>query len=289
MKKIKAAIIGPGNIGTDLMLKLTKSNYVELDTVVGIDPNSEGLALAKNKGFNTSHNGIETIIGNKDIKIVFDATSAGAHKRHAQLLHDDGKIAIDLTPAAIGPKVVPAVNIGTHISCSNINMITCGGQATIPIVYAIHKAVGVKYAEIVATIASKSAGTGTRQNIDEFTHTTAGALSEVGGAGRGKAIVILNPSEPPIMMRDTIYAQVAINNAKVVQRAIDEMVKKVQKYVPGYRLKMPPLIEGDRVTVILEVEGAGDYLPRYAGNLDIMTAAAKQVGDCVAQRLLHIV
>ncbi len=286
MKKIKAAIIGPGNIGIDLMFKLIKSDYIELDSVVGIIPESEGLAMAKEKGFNTSHQGIEAILGNKDIKIVFDATSAKAHMRHAQLLKNDGKVAIDLTPAAVGPRVVPSVNIETHIGCDNINMITCGGQATIPIVHAIHAAVGVKYAEIVATIASKSAGPGTRQSIDEFTHTTSKALSEVGGARQGKAIVILNPAEPPIIMRDTIYTQVENTNEEVIKEAIAGMLKKVQEYVPGYRLKIPPIIEGDKVTTVLEIEGAGDYLPKHAGNLDIMTAAAKQVGDCVAKGFL---
>jgi len=286
-KKVKAAIIGPGNIGMDLMFKLMGSDSIELDTVVGIIPESEGLALAREKGYNASHQGIESILGNKEIKIVFDATGARPHLMHAPLLEKDGKIAVDLTPAAIGPYVVPAVNAGEHIHCNNINMVTCGGQATIPIVAAINKAADVKYAEIVATISSKSAGPGTRQNIDEFTQTTANGLETVGGADKGKAIIILNPAEPPILMRDTIYARVANPDEKAINEAVSEMVATVQQYVPGYRLKVPPIVDGDKVTVMVEVEGAGHYLPKYSGNLDIMTSAAKAVGEKIAQRLIN--
>ncbi|WP_366924358.1 acetaldehyde dehydrogenase (acetylating) [Metallumcola ferriviriculae] len=287
MVKVKAAIIGPGNIGMDLMFKLIDSDYIELDTVVGIVPESNGLKLAREKGYNATHEGIEAILGNKDIKMVFDATGARPHMKHAPLLEKDDKIAVDLTPAAIGPYVVPAVNVGKQINEKNVNMVTCGGQATVPIVAAINEVADVKYAEIVATISSRSAGPGTRQNIDEFTQTTAKALEDVGGAEQGKAIIVLNPAEPPIIMRDTVYVRVANPDEKVIMEAVEKMVAKVQQYVPGYRLKVPPIFEGDKVTVMLEVVGAGHYLPKYAGNLDIMTSAAKAVGDKIAQKLLE--
>ncbi len=286
-KKIKAAIIGPGNIGMDLMFKLMKSEYIELEMVVGIIPESEGLALARENGYKTSHEGIKAILGNKEIKIVFDATGAKPHLMHAPLLKEDGKIAIDLTPAAVGPYVVPPVNLGEHIDSPNINMVTCGGQATVPIVAAINEVADVEYAEIVATISSRSAGPGTRQNIDEFTQTTARALEVIGGAEKGKAIIILNPAEPPIIMRDTIYTKVKKPAEKAIRDAVEKMVAKVQEYVPGYRLKVPPIVDGDKVTTMLEVEGAGDYLPKYSGNLDIMTAAAKAVGERIAKKLLE--
>lgn len=287
-KKIKAAIIGPGNIGTDLMYKLMESDYIQLDTVVGVVPTSEGLALARENGFNATHEGINAILGNKDIKIVFDATGAKPHLMHAPLLEADGKVAIDLTPAAVGPYVVPVVNLDQHLDKPNINMVTCGGQATIPIVAAINQVADVKYGEIVATISSKSAGPGTRQNIDEFTQTTARGIVEVGGADKGKAIIILNPAEPPILMRDTVYVQVANPDEAAITNAVETMVKKVQKYVPGYKLKVPPVFDGNKVTVLLEVEGAGHYLPKYAGNLDIMTSAAKAAGERIAMKMLGV-
>ncbi|MDK2919425.1 MAG: acetaldehyde dehydrogenase [Candidatus Petromonas sp.] len=286
-KKIKAAIVGPGNIGMDLMYKLIDSKYIELDSVIGIDPNSNGLRLARENGFKTFHTGLEAIIGNKDIKIVFDATSAKAHLKHAEMLKNDNKIAIDLTPAAVGPYVVPPVNFDENVDSININMVTCGGQATIPIVAAINEVADVEYAEIVATISSKSAGPGTRQNIDEFTETTSKAIEKVGGAKKGKAIIILNPAEPPIIMRDTVHVKVANPDEKAINDAVINMVSKVKEYVPGYQLKVPPIIDGDKVTVMLEVEGAGAFLPKYSGNLDIMTAAAKAAGEKIAQRLLE--
>jgi acetaldehyde dehydrogenase len=285
VQRIKAAIIGPGNIGIDLMYKLSKSKYVELDTVIGIYPDSEGLKIAREKGYKTSHEGISTILGNDEIKIVFDSTGAKSHLKHAPLLEKDGKIAIDLTPAAIGPYVVPPVNLDEHIDAPNINLVTCGGQATIPIVAAISQVTVVEYAEIVATISSRSAGPGTRQNIDEFTQTTARGIEIVGKARKGKAIIILNPAEPPIMMRDTIYARVKNPDKKAIYDSVLKMVARVQEYVPGYKLKVPPIFDGNKVTVMLEVEGAGHYLPKYSGNLDIITSAAVAVGDKIAQKI----
>ncbi len=284
-QKVKVAIIGPGNIGIDLMYKLMESKYVELDVMVGIDSNSEGLRLARENGFRTSHEGIASILGNDEIKIVFDSTGAKPHLKHAPLLEKAGKVAIDLTPAAVGPYVVPTVNLDEYIDSPNINLVTCGGQATIPMVAAVSQVAEVEYAEIVATISSKSAGPGTRQNIDEFTQTTARGIEIVGRAKKGKAIIILNPAEPPIMMRDTIYTKVKNPDEKAIRGSVATMVAKVQEYVPGYKLKVPPIIDGDKVTIMVEVEGAGHYLPKYSGNLDIITAAAKAVGDKIAQKI----
>jgi acetaldehyde dehydrogenase (acetylating) len=287
MPKVKVAIIGSGNIGTDLMYKLQRSPWLELVYMVGIDPQSEGLARARALGIATTDRGIEAFLADpKGAEIVFDATSAAAHRRHAPLLEQAGMVTIDLTPAKIGEFVVPPVNLGEHLEAKNVNLVSCGGQATIPIVAAINRVQPVEYAEIVATIASKSAGPGTRQNIDEFTETTGKGLVAMGGAQKGKAIIILNPAEPPILMRNTIYAMVEHPDEAAITRSIEEMVRTVQSYVPGYRLRTEPLFDGNKVTVFVEVTGAGDYLPTYAGNLDIMTAAAVKVGEEFAKHLL---
>ncbi|MBC7285158.1 MAG: acetaldehyde dehydrogenase (acetylating) [Hoeflea sp.] len=304
MAKMKCAIIGSGNIGTDLMIKLLKgSDTLELVAVVGIDPASEGLAMARERGVTTTHEGIDglrKLPEYAEIGLVFDATSAYAHKAHDEVLQSDGKLVVDLTPAAIGPFVVPPVNATVDPAVRNINMVTCGGQATIPIVAAVSRVAPVHYAEIVASVSSRSAGPGTRANIDEFTRTTAKAIEEVGGAGRGRAIIILNPAEPPMIMRDTIFTLTDIVDEEKVRASIEEMIASVQSYVPGYRLKQEvqferygsnrPLkipgygeFEGLKTSVFLEVEGAGDYLPKYSGNLDIMTAAAKAAGERLAQ------
>lgn len=288
MEKVKAAIIGPGNIGTDLMYKLLRSKYISVALMTGIYPESEGLARAKSLGIKASHEGISAVLQEPDIKIVFDSTGAKPHLRHAPLLREAGKIAIDLTPAAAGPYVIPVVNIDEHLEAMNVNMVTCGGQATVPIVAAINRVACVRYAEIVASLASKSAGPGTRQNIDEFTETTARALEVVGGAGKGKAIIILNPAEPPIMMHNTIYTLVENPDEELIRAAVHDMVRRIKGYVPGYHLRVEPLVEGNKVTTIIEVTGAGDFLPIYAGNLDIMTSAAARVGEVMAMRLLGL-
>jgi acetaldehyde dehydrogenase len=288
MEQVKVAILGSGNIGTDLMYKVRRSGVLELTWVAGIVPESEGLRLARELGYRTTHRGIEELLEHgEDFEIVFDATTARAHYRHAELLAEAGKIAIDLTPAAVGPHVVPLVNLREHVDERNVNLVTCGGQATVPIVAAIGGVAEVEYAEIVSTVASRSAGPGTRQNIDEFTQTTARALETIGGARRGKAIIILNPAEPPILMRNTVYAVVRDGDREAIREAVVGMVRRVQEYVPGYRLKAEPLFDEEKVTVLLEVEGAGDYLPPYAGNLDIMTAAAVRVGEELARHLLE--
>ena len=288
MSKLKVGIIGSGNIGTDLMYKIERCDSLEMSVMVGIDPDSEGLKRAKDAGYTVISTGIDGLMECLDlVDIVFDATSAYAHKAHSDLLTSVGKKVIDLTPAAIGPFTVPPVNLKANFASSNVNMVTCGGQATIPIVYAISRIAPVAYAEIVATVASKSAGPGTRANIDEFTHTTARAIEEVGGAEKGKAIIILNPAEPPVIMRDTVNALIKDANfdeAEVIA-SIKKMVTEVQEYVPGYRLRGAPQFDGQRVTVFIEVEGAGDFFPAYSGNLDIMTAAAAKVANEMAKEL----
>lgn len=295
--KVKVAILGSGNIGSDLMFKILRDpGHMQLVLLAGIEPESEGLARARKLGIPASHDGIQAILNDPAIQIVFDATSAHAHARHAKMLREAGRIAVDLTPAARGPYVIPPVNLGEHIDEPNVNLITCGGQATIPLVYAVSRVTPVGYAEMVSTIASLSAGPGTRQNIDEFTFTTARGLEVIGGAKNGKAIIILNPADPPILMRNTIYAllEAADVDRQAIVDSVDEMVAAVQAYVPGYRLKNEPVFEvrdtpdGRRtlVVMLLEVTGAGDYLPPYAGNLDIMTASARQVGEVFAQHLL---
>lgn len=289
MEKIKAAIIGSGNIGTDLMYKLERSNLIELTAVIGIEPESDGLKRAKERGYQAFSTGIQAIIDYPELAdIVFDATSAKAHIYHAEVLKKLGKLAIDLTPAAIGPFFSPAVSSDADSKdLDNVNMITCGGQATIPIVNAINKVADVTYGEIVATISSLSAGPGTRANIDEFTLTTRKGIEDVGGADKGKALIILNPADPPILMRDTIYCEVKNMDEEAISKSIADMVEKVKEYVPGYRLKQPPLFDGNIVTVFVEVEGAGDYFPAYAGNLDIMTAAATRVAEDFARTMLE--
>ncbi|WML38097.1 acetaldehyde dehydrogenase (acetylating) [Neobacillus sp. OS1-2] len=290
MSKVKVAILGSGNIGTDLMIKLGRSEVLELTAVIGIDSESDGLRRAKELGYLAVDTGLQGFLEDHSAlaDIVFDATSAKAHVRHAKMLKEAGKKAIDMTPAARGPFVVPAVNIGSNMEEENINLITCGGQATIPMVHAVNRVSRVEYAEIVATISSLSAGPGTRANIDEFTETTSRGIEEVGGAKKGKAIIILNPAEPPILMRDTVYALVekgTMDEAKITQ-SIKEMEQVVQSYVPGYRLRTEPIFEGNQVTIFIEVEGAGDYLPKYSGNLDIMTAAGVKVAEEFAKNQL---
>ncbi|TYS90743.1 acetaldehyde dehydrogenase (acetylating) [Rossellomorea aquimaris] len=286
--KTKVAIIGSGNIGTDLMKKLLRSDVLELTAMIGIDSNSEGLRMAKEHGLSTFSNGLDGFLEKYELAdVLFDATSAKAHHHHAEILKKLGKKVIDLTPAAIGPFVVPPVNLHEHLHEQNVNMITCGGQATIPIVHSINSVAEVEYAEIVATISSRSAGPGTRANIDEFTVTTAKGLEVIGGAENGKAIIILNPAEPPILMRDTVYCLLKGNVIqKEITQSIKNMVKRVSEYVPGYRLRTDPIFEDNKVTVFLEVEGSGDYLPSYAGNLDIMTSSAVKVGEELAKYVM---
>jgi acetaldehyde dehydrogenase len=299
MSRIACAIVGSGNIGTDLMFKLRRSELLDLVAVVGIDPASEGLALAREAGLVATHEGPDWVIEHADeIGIVFEATTARVHRDNAPRYSEAGIRAVDLTPAKLGPNVVPQVNLDDHLDAPNVNLITCGGQATVPIVAAVRSVAEVPYAEIVSTVASKSAGPGTRQNIDEFTKTTARALEEVGGAGAGKAIMVLNPAEPPIMMRNTVFCALGEGfDEATVSKAIHDMVDQVQEYVPGYRLKSDPVFDQGpfatpggptptRVITLLEVEGAADYFPPYAGNLDIMTAAATRVGEAIAGRLI---
>ncbi|WKA59242.1 acetaldehyde dehydrogenase (acetylating) [Planococcus shenhongbingii] len=291
-EKVKCAIIGSGNIGIDLMYKLLRSDMLEPTVMVGIDPDSKGLQLAKEHGMVPIYNSIEGFIEQHELAdIVFEATSAKAHAYNAPILKKLGKKAIDLTPAAVGPFLVPSVNLNEEDiqQLDNVNMVTCGGQATVPIVKAISDVVKVTYAEIVASISSKSAGPGTRQNIDEFTETTAKALKEVGGASDAKAIIILNPADPPILMRNTIHAQVAECSPEIEEQIIaslNKTVENVQKYVKGYRFKADPVIKNNIVTVSVEVEGNGDYLPVYAGNLDIITSAAVKTGEVMAKYIM---
>lgn len=305
--KTKVAIIGSGNIGTDLMIKIMRlSDTLEVAAFVGIDPESDGLKRAERLGVPVTAEGLDGLIalpGFADIAIVFDATSAGAHRRHSEALTAHGKRVIDLTPAAIGPYVIPPVNGEAHLDAPNVNMVTCGGQATIPIVAAVNRVAKVHYGEIVASIASKSAGPGTRANIDEFTETTSQAIAQVGGATRGKAIIVLNPAEPPLIMRDTVYCLCDDGDREAIRRSVEAMVAEVQTYVPGYRLKQAVQFEsvggnaplripemggeftGLKVSVFLEVEGAAHYLPAYAGNLDIMTSAALKTAEKIAERI----
>ena len=305
--KTKCAIIGSGNIGTDLMIKIMRlSRTLEASALIGIDPASDGLQRAERMGVTAIATGLQGLTEHKlwpEIEIIFDATSAGAHAGHARIAQAAGKVMIDLTPAALGPFLVPVVNGETHLDAPNVNMVTCGGQATIPIVAAVSSVAQVHYAEIVASISSKSAGPGTRANIDEFTETTSHAIEKVGGATRGKAIIILNPAEPPMIMRDTVFTLSSGADEADIEAAITAMIAKVQAYVPGYRLKqkvqferfgsnnparIPGLgtFEGIKTSVFLEVEGAGHYLPAYAGNLDIMTSAALHTAEKVAARRL---
>lgn len=288
MTKWKVAIIGSGNIGTDLMYKIERCEHLEMSVMVGIDPASEGLQRAKERGYHAIETGIDGLMEFPELfDLAFDATTAYAHKYHSEQILSIGKRIIDLTPAAIGPFVVPAANLNEHLERQNVNMVTCGGQATIPIVYAINAVSSVDYAEIVATVASKSAGPGTRANIDEFTRTTSRAIEQIGGAKKGKAIIILNPADPPIIMRDTVHVLVEDEGReKEIIASIEKVVEDVQQYVPGYRMRGEPVFNRKKITVFLEVEGAGDFFPSYSGNLDIMTAAAAQVADKMASQLM---
>lgn len=284
------AILGSGNIGTDLMIKLSRSQILELTAVIGIDPQSDGLRRARELGYAGVDTGIDGFLADPELEadIVFDATSAKAHLHNSKVLKEAGIKVIDMTPAAVGPYVCAAVNIDEHLEKDNINLITCGGQATIPMVHAVNRVSPVEYAEIVATISSKSAGPGTRANIDEFTETTSRAIEVVGGAKKGKAIIILNPAEPPIIMRDTVYTLVeeGTMDEEGIRKSIADMTEVVQSYVPGYQLRTEPIFDGNKITIFIQVEGAGDYLPKYSGNLDIMTAAGVKVAEEFAKNLL---
>jgi len=291
-KKIKCALIGPGNIGTDLLAKLQRSPVLEPVWMVGIDPTSDGLKRAQEMGIKTTADGVDGLVPHikaDGVQIVFDATSAYVHAENSRKVTEQGAMMIDLTPAAIGPYCVPPVNLKEHVGQAemNVNMVTCGGQATIPMVAAVSRVQPVAYAEIVATVSSKSAGPGTRKNIDEFTRTTAGAIEKVGGAKKGKAIIIINPAEPPLIMRDTVHCLTdAEPDQAAITDSIHKMIAEVQKYVPGYKLVNGPVFDGKRVSVFLEVEGLGDYLPKYSGNLDIMTAAAARTAEMFAEEIL---
>lgn len=292
MQKIKCALIGPGNIGTDLLAKLQRSPVLEPVWMVGIDPESDGLKRAREMGIKTTSDGVDGLIPHMQadgVQIVFDATSAYVHAENSRKVNEQGALMIDLTPAAIGPFCVPPVNLKAHVGKGemNVNMVTCGGQATIPMVAAVSRVQPVAYGEIVATVSSRSVGPGTRKNIDEFTRTTAGAVEQVGGAKKGKAIIIINPAEPPMMMRDTVHCLTETEpDQAAITQSIHDMIAQVQKYVPGYRLVNGPVFDGNRVSVFLEVEGLGDYLPKYAGNLDIMTAAAARTAEMFAEEII---
>jgi acetaldehyde dehydrogenase len=295
-RRIPVAVVGSGNIGTDLVIKLRRSTLLEPVALVGIDPDSDGLRHARKWGLETTSDGVDWLFANAErlgVRIIYEATSAKVHAANAQRYADAGMVAIDLTPAAVGPAVIPPVNLRQHLDGANVNMITCGGQATIPMVAAVSRVVPVPYAEIVSTVASRSAGPGTRANIDEFTETTANGLVEIGGAAKGKAIIILNPADPPILMRNTVYCALPVDADRgAVEASVRAMAAEVAEYVPGYRVKgvvfddgpftTPGGVAAQRVTVLLEVTGIGDYLPPYAGNLDIMTASAVRVGETIA-------
>jgi acetaldehyde dehydrogenase len=301
---VKVAIIGSGNIGTDLMIKILRnSKMLELSALVGIDSASDGLAFARKFGVTTTHEGVGELLRMAhfdDIQIIFDATSASSHRNNSKILSPHGKQLIDLTPAAIGPYVIPVVNLDEHLSAPNLNMVSCGGQATIPIIAAVSRVAKVHYAEIVSAVASKSAGPGTRANIDEFTQTTSRAIEIIGGASKGKAIIVLNPAEPPLIMRNTIFCWSDEAESGTIIASVAAMIQKVRRYVPGYRLKQQVQVEridraaslqipgsgranGIKTSVFLEVEGAGHYLPPYSGNLDIMTSAALHTAECIVQ------
>ncbi|SEN42692.1 acetaldehyde dehydrogenase [Pseudomonas sp. ok272] len=291
-RKIRCALIGPGNIGTDLLYKLQRSDVLEPVWMVGIDPESDGLKRARELGLKVTDQGVDGLLPHikaDNIQIAFDATSAYVHAENARKLNELGVLMIDLTPAAIGPYCVPPVNLAEHLGSRvmNVNMVTCGGQATIPMIYAVSRVQPVAYGEIVATVSSRSVGPGTRKNIDEFTRTTADAIVNVGGAKAGKAIIVINPAEPPLIMRDTIHCLTETEpDRDAITRSVHDMITQVQKYVPGYTLKNGPVFDGNRVSIFMEVEGLGDYLPKYAGNLDIMTAAAARTAHMFAEDML---
>jgi acetaldehyde/propanal dehydrogenase len=291
-KKVKAAIIGPGNIGTDLLMKAMRSKYIEPVWMVGVEAESPGLKRAKEMGLKTTSDGVDGMLPSMKadgVQICFDATSAYVHAENSRKVNEQGAVMIDLTPAAIGPFCVPTVNLAEAVAARamNVNMVTCGGQATIPMVAAVSRVQPVSYGEIVATVSSKSAGPGTRKNIDEFTRTTASGIEQVGGAASGKAIIVINPAEPPLIMRDTVHCLTVDDpDEEAITQSVLQMIEEVQKYVPGYTLKNGPVFDGKRVSIYLEVEGLGDFLPKYAGNLDIMTAAGLRTAEMYAEEIL---